>query len=586
VESGGETVRRPLVASLLAGVGFALFATRQLWLDGVASAGYALAPPSSVASALQAFAGGWNPAGLGSAEPLRPVLGAVSLVQVALLGKASLTLVVLLVASAVGGVIGVARLLGPFGIRPAARYAAGILFVGGPAVRVLAGTGVWHGIVAMAVLPWIIAVVLHRRRTPSAVVAAALLTALGAAFAPLLLVLPTLLILVWALAEPEGVRRNLGRVAAAAVLAVPALLPWVGTLDDVTFWFTDGADFFWAPSPWVVGLSVVGALALLGAAPRAISRLSGWGALLMAGGAILARSGGFGWGTDPGVAGMAAVGLGLAVLAGAGFEAGARAFEAQGATRYLRVVSALAAGLLLVGVATLAVPGRLGFPSSGLTETLVFTAEANPGRALLVGDEAAMPGGGRLLPGGIHYRVVSTPAPRLWEAWPSPERAGDTALADVLTSALSGSSFRLGEDLAAFGVGWIVTTGSQPVIDALDAQLDLFPLALPGTRAYQVEVPASRALDASGAEWVSTGSAYVGPVGGGTVRLAENADTRWGDSALSWRQDGWANQVTTGSSIIEFGPISRLRLAALAALIWTGLLVLAAAAIREREPRS
>ncbi|NNC93803.1 MAG: glycosyltransferase family 2 protein [Acidimicrobiia bacterium] len=586
VESGGETVRRPVVASLLAGAGFALFATRQLWLDGVANAGYALAPPESVSSALQAFAGGWNPAGLGSAEPLRPVLGAVSLLQVALLGRGSLTLVVLLVAAALGGVIGVARLLGPFGIRPAARYAAGILFVGGPAVRLMAGTGVWHGIVAMAVLPWIMSVVLHRRRTASAVVAAALLTAVAAAFAPLMLVLPTIVVLVWGLAEPEGARRNLGRAAAAAVLAVPALLPWVGTLDDVAYFFTAGADFFWAPSVWVVALAVIAAGGMLMAAPPGIVRLSGWGALLMAGGAMLARAGGFGWGTDPGMAGMAAVGLGLAIIAGTGFETGARAFEAQGTTRYLRVVSALASGLLLVGVATLAVPGRLGFPSSGLTETLAFTAEANPGRALLIGDEATMPGGGRLLPGGMHYRVVSTPAPRLWEAWPSPARAGNAALADALTSALSGSSFRLGEDLAAFGIGWIVTTGSQPVIKALDAQLDLFPLALPDTRAYEVEVPAPRAIDAGGTEWTSVGSAYIGPAGGGTVRLAENADTRWGDSALSWEQDGWANQVTTGSSVIEFGPVGRLRLAAIAALIWTGVLVLAAAAIREQEPGS
>jgi GT2 family glycosyltransferase len=586
VESGGETVRRPVVASLLVGVGYALFATRQLWLDGVASAGYALRPPSSVATALQAFAGGWNPAGLGSAEPLRPVHGAVSLVQVALLGRASLTLVVLLVAAAVVGVIGVARLLGPFGIRPAARYAAGILLIGGPAVRLMAGTGVWHGIVAMAVLPWILSVVLHRRRTASAVVAAALLTAAAAAFAPLMVLLPTALVLMWALAEPDGVRRNLGRVAAGAVLAVPALLPWVGALDDIEFLFTDGADFFWAPSLWVVGLSVTAAVTLLVAAPRGISRLSGWGALLVAGGAILARSGGFGWGTDPGIAGMAAVGLGMAVMAGSGFEVGARAFEAHGTTRYLRILSALASGLLLIGVTTLAVPGRLGFPSTGLTETLAFTAEANPGRALLIGDEAAMPGGGRLLPGGIHYRVVSTPNPRLWEAWPTPELAGDEALGDVLASALSGSSFRLGEDLAAFGIGWIVTTGSQPVINALDAQLDLFPLALPDTRAYEVEVAAPRAIDGSGTEWTSTGSAYVGPSSGGTVRLAENADTRWGDSALAWSRDGWANQVTTDSSVIEFGPIGQLRMAALAALIWAGLLILATAAIRGREPPS
>lgn len=93
VETSQETVRRPVVASLLAGAGFVVLATRQLWVDGVASVGYALAPAESVAAVLDAFGGGWNPAGLGSAEPLRPIIGAVSLVQVALLGNASLVLV-------------------------------------------------------------------------------------------------------------------------------------------------------------------------------------------------------------------------------------------------------------------------------------------------------------------------------------------------------------------------------------------------------------------------------------------------------------------------------------------------------------
>ncbi len=585
VESGGETVRRPVVASVLAGTGFALFATRQLWIDGVASAGYALAPPSSVAGALHAYSGGWNPAGLGSPEPLRPVLGAVSLVQVVLLGRASLTLTVLVVAAAVGGVIGVARLLGPFGIRPAGRYAAGVLFIGGPVVRVLAAGGVWHGIVAMAVLPWILSVILHRRRTFSAVVAAAILTAISAAFAPLMLLLPTAVALLWALVEPIDGRRAVVRAAGGAALAVPTLFPWLVAFDDIRFFFTSGSDFFWSPSVWVVGLSVTGAAAALLAAPKPINHLSGWGALTMAGGALLARSGGFGWGTDPGAAGLAAVGLGLAAVAGAGFEAGARAFEARGPQRFARLLGGVAAGLLVVGVVTIALPGRLGFPSEGLTETLSFTAEATPGRALLIGDESIMPGGGRLLPGGIHYRVVSTPAPRLWEAWPAPELRGDAALADALASALSGASSRLGEELATFGIGWIVTTGSQPLTSALDAQLDLVPLALPDTRAYQVEVPAPRAIDQTGTEWVSTGVAYVGPVGGGTVRLAENADTRWGDPA-SWEPDGWANRVTTELPIIEFGPIGQLRAAALVSLIWAGVLVLGAAAIREREPEA
>ncbi|MGI9647173.1 MAG: glycosyltransferase family 2 protein [Acidimicrobiia bacterium] len=580
VESGQETVRRPLVASLLAGVGFALFSTRQFWMDGVATVGYALTPSSSVGVALQSYAGGWNPADLGSPEPLRPVIGAVSLVQVALLGRASATMVVILVLASIAGVVGIARLLGPFGVRPVARYSAGVLFIGGASVRVLAGDGVWHGIVAMVVLPWILTVAFHRRRTASAVMTIGLLTAVGAAFLPLMVVMPVAAMAVWALVDSVDAPRFLGRLVAGAALAVPALLPWLGAIDDLGSHFTDGPDFFWAPSVWVVVLAAVAAGATLAAAPNPLSRLAGWGALLTAGGAVLARAGSFGWGTDPGTAGLSMVGLGMAVIAGASFEAGARSFEVGGARLYLRLAASLAASLLLLGTVTVALPGRLGFPSSGLAETLSFTVEGVPSRALLLGDEAGMPGGGHPLSDSLHYRVVSTPAPRLVEAWPTAPRIGDRALEEVLAGALSGASFRLGEELAGFGIGWIVVTGEGGPTDSLDDQLDLLPLALPGTRAYEVEVAAPRAVDTAGAEWVVTGAAYSGPPGSRTVRLAENADSRWGEQ---WEQAGWANRVTTDSGLIEFGPVGTLRRAAFFSLLWVGGLVLAAAAIRERE---
>ncbi|MBT8164105.1 MAG: hypothetical protein KJO97_01030 [Acidimicrobiia bacterium] len=583
VETSQETVRRPVVASLLAGIAFALFATRQLWFDGVASVGYALAPPESVAATLDAFAGGWNPAGLGGADPLRPVIGAAALVQVALLGKASLVLVVTMVVAAVGGVVGMARLLGPFGVRPAARYGAGILFIGGPAVRAFTGDGVWHGLVAMAVLPWILSVVLHRQRTAASIAAAALLTAIGSAFLPLLLIVPTVLVAVWMLIESDGGLVRVGRAAGAAVLAIPALLPWVATLDDVEFLFMTGPDFFWSPSVWVATVTAATAGFLMAAAPRPMAQLAGWGALMASGGAILARTGSFGWGTDPGAAGLAVVGVGMAVIVGAALETAARSFETAGPLRYLRILAGVGAGLLLIGTITIAIPGRLGLPSSGLADTLAFTNEAAPGRVLLVGSEGAMPGGGQALEGGTHIRLVSTPVPRLWEAWPTPEAEGDRALAEAVTAALSGEDFRLGESLAEFGVGWIVTTGEGAITSTLDAQLDLLPLALPDTRAYQVDVAAPRAIDSTGTEWRSTGVAYEGPAGERTVRIAENADTRWGDQ---WEKDGWANRVTVTTGVVEFSPIGRLKSAALGALIWVGLLVISVAAIRERGGRS
>ena len=391
VETSQETVRRPVVASLLAGVAFAVFATRQLWFDGVASAGYALSPTGSVAATLKPMpVDGTRP---GSAAPNRFVPSSAPCLSCrwpcwaeprspwwwSWSWRPS------------PESVGMARLLGPFGVRPAARYAAGILFIGGPAVRVFAGDGVWHGMVAMAVLPWILSVVLHRRRTSASIVAVALLTAIGAAFLPLLLVLPTTLVAVWTLIESDGGLLRVGRAAGGAALAVPALLPWVGTLDDFPFLFTAGPDFFWSPSVWVAVVTATTALLLLVAAPRPMAQLAGWGALVGSGGAILARSGSFGWGTDPGAAGLAAVGVGMGIVVGAGFETAARSFETTGPTRYLRVLAGVGAGLLLIGTITIALPGRLGLPATGLADTLAFTSEAAPGRVLLIGDEASCP---------------------------------------------------------------------------------------------------------------------------------------------------------------------------------------------------
>jgi hypothetical protein len=578
VETGGETVRRPMVAALISGVGFALFATRQLWLDGVASVGYALAPPSSAAAALQAYAGGWNPSGLGSPEPLRPAVGLASLVQVALVGHAGLVLPVIVSVCAVAGVVGVARLLGPFGVRAAARYAGGVFLIAGPAVRVFSGAGVWHGLVTLAVLPWALAVLLHRRKTRSAVAAGALLTAVGAAASPFFLVMPAATSGLWALVEPRMSRRNIGRSLAAAGLAVPALLPWLGAIDDVGFVLESGADFFWSPTIWIVAAVAVLGGVLMASAPAALYRLSAWGALLTASGALLARSGGLGWGTDPGTGGMVAAGLGMAILVGAGLEVGAQTFQTVGGGRYLRMASAATSVALLVGTVTVALPGRLGFPSDGLTDILSFTTEGGPSRALLIGAEDLMPGGGRELAESLRYRVVTTPEPSMLEAWPTAPRQGDRALETAVTAATSGSSFRLGQELAGFGIGWVVFLGDRDPPAALDAQLDLAPLALPEVRAFQVEAAGARAVDNEGTVWRASAGDFVGPARELTVRIADNADRRWGER---WASDGWANLVTTDDGVIEFGPIGGLRRAALVSLLWLGGLVLGAAALRE-----
>ena len=108
---------------------------------------------------------------------------------------------------------------------------------------------------------------------------------------------------------------------------------------------------------------------------------------------------------------------------------------------------------------------------------------------------------------------------------------------------------------------------------------DLLPLALPDTIAYQVELPAPRAVSDSGVVWLPSGVGFTGPADGGVVRLAENADPRW---ASTWEQDGWANRVTADSGTIAFGPIGSRRTAALVSLVWFGLLIVVVAGVRER----
>lgn len=566
VESGQETVRRPVVAALLGGVGFALFLSRQFWTDGVAAAGFALPLPESAAATLRAFAGGWNPSELGSPAPLRPIHGLMALVQAALFDHPGLALTVVLVAALVAGVMGVARLLGPFGVRPAARYAAGTLLVAGPGARVLAGEGTWHGLVAMSVLPWILVLCLHRRETLLAIVGAGLLTALTAAFLPLMLLVPVVVLGIWGLIAGGMSGLAAGRAVAAGLIAVPALLPWIGALNDVRFFLESGPDAFWSPSGWVMGLVIAAFVMVISAGQRLLAYLAGWGALMVVGGAVLARSGGFDWGTDPGATGLAVAGLGIAIVAGAALEQGALAFASLGWRRYFSVIGSIAAAALLLGTATMAIPGRAGFPADGIDDQIGFAAEDQPGRILLIGSEAEMPGGGRALSGGVAYRVVSTPLPRLWEAWPTPARAGDDALTDVLAATLDGSTFRLGGELEPFGVRWILATEAGPVSDMLDNQLDLFPLGLADVKAYEVEADSQRARDTAGTIWVWEGPDYLGPSGTRSVRLAENGDTRWGDR---WEADGWANLATTSSGRVRFGPIGSLQAAAWVALGWS-----------------
>ncbi|MFQ5947455.1 MAG: glycosyltransferase family 2 protein [Acidimicrobiia bacterium] len=202
VAVGQQSLRRPAFVTGLVAVGLALLATRGIWGGRLPAVGFSLPPPESAGDALRAYAGGWNPAGLGTPKPLRPAVGATALLQHVFLGKAGLTAAGLTVLAFIGGVFGTARLLRRWGIGSVAGYLAGLVLMGGPATRALAGDAHWTALLALGVLPWVLAAALlpwpdrwigRAGRAASL----ALLTGLAAAYLPLLLVVPVASLALW-----------------------------------------------------------------------------------------------------------------------------------------------------------------------------------------------------------------------------------------------------------------------------------------------------------------------------------------------------------------------------------------------------
>ncbi len=78
------------------------------------------------------------------------------------------------------------------------------------------------------------------------------------------------------------------------------------------------------------------------------------------------------------------------------------------------------------------------------------------------------------------------------------------------------------------------------------------------------EVEAVRAQAGDGTVWSWDSPDYRGPVRSqGSVRVAENADRRWGPGP--WRQAGWANEVSAAEGVASFEPHEPYRREAMAA---------------------
>ncbi len=576
----GRELRQPAFVVGGVALAFVLVATRTLW-NGFPASGYSLPLPSSGRALLSAYAGGWNPAGFGSVEPLPPFAGLAGLVQAIVFDNGAFATGLLIAGSSLAGVWGMTRLLRTWSIEAVPGLLAGLVLIAGPATRAIGADTGLGTLVALGALPWALRVPLTRwpktRRAQAGRLAAiAWVSAIVAASSPLLGVVAPAALLVLALITPRepGPWRAVAVSLIGSALAVPMLAPWITTADLRRY--VAAGDAYWEPGLILAAAAGVALVTTLVAAPKRLAQIGGWGGVLAAAGALLARTGDLGPGREVQLAGMAIAALGSAILVGVTFEVIRQVGLVTGWRRLVAGLGVIGAGAVTVSVVLVLLPGRAGLPADSFERVLGFTAAAagDPGssRVLMIGPGEELPGDVRTIR-GAPYRVVSAPEPALWEAWLPTRRAADDALEGVLNDLIAGESFRAGADLAPFGIRWVIFTGESPLTSVFDGQLDLVPLqGLPATT-YVSEAPNPvRAVATDGTPWRWTGTGYEGePDASARVFIADAANSRWGPE---WAQVEWGNELSAADGDIGFRAIGTRRSQAVSVLGFFAILVL------------
>lgn len=584
IEAVGDELRRPSFVVGALALAFVFLATRSIWSAGLPAVGFSLPFVESGPGAISAYAGGWNPAGLGSVEMLRPFTALAGLIQTILFDNRRLAEYVLTAGSWLLGIWGVVRLLRTWGVRAVAGTLAGIVYVAGPAAQAVAQETAVGVAIAIGLIPWSMRFALAPFPTSwvsrlGRIAALAVIAGISAMLAPLTLAVPVAALFVWALLNlTDGTAwRAFGVSLVGAVLAVPMLFPWLGVADLYRF-VTDG-EAYWAVPIVTATVVVIAAAATLVAAPKRLALVAGWGAIATAAGTLLARSAGFGAGREIETVSLAVVSLGIALIVGPSFEAITRVREVGGWRRIVAGVSVAAAVFLVAASTVTILGGRAGYPGDEYRAAFTFSA-ARPGdptasRILVLGAPGNLPGDDRLV-GGAAYRLVSAPMPESWETHLHTARVGDDALAKTLEAIIDGETKRAGELLAPFGVRWIVILAEDerdPFADAWKTifvgQLDLVPLGggLANATFESEAENAVRAISVGGSTWTRAGTGYEGtPEFGVGLEVRENANDRWGPG--DWQQIGWANGTTAAVGTVAFDPIEDRRAQAIAAAVW------------------
>jgi hypothetical protein len=566
VASIGSDLRQPAFVVGVVTVLTSLLAVRSLWSSGWPAVGYSMPLPESGATALGAYAGGWNPAGFGSVDQLPPLVGVAGVVQTVLFDSPALTAWSLSLVAIVAGIWGMIRLLRDWDVEVVAAWAAGIILVAGPATQAIGDRTAIGQLLGIGVLPWAIRVATTRwpwswTRRLGRIAAAGWVIGLLGLVSPPLFVVPVGLLALRALLRPNASAswKSLAIALVGTALAIPLLLPWI-TVVDLESYLTAGSEY-WTPT--VIPLGALGVALVAGLLTATGKRLDAviLGGVIAGGGAVAARGFDLGLGREAAVSGLVVVALGSALVAGAALDT-LRATDVHGWRRLLGGTGAIAAVVLVASTAIPLYGGRAALPNDEFTGPLRFTSaaegDADASRILLVGPADTLPGNSRSVQ-GANYRIVSAPVPTLWEASLSDPGPADVALEDLLVSLIEGQESRAGEALAEFGIRWVVVAGETPLEAVFAGQLDLVSLggARRPTFLVDSDLPV-RARTIGGEPWGRDGAGYRGDAASGErVFLAETANSRWGPGP--WAQSGWGNEVSAASGVVEFDPIDSRR---------------------------
>ncbi len=533
--------RRSRLAAYIVAAVILVFGTRELFAAPLPMIGQLL-PPSNWSSTWAHFLAGWQPAGVGTTAPATPAYGVLGLGGTVLLGAMGQLQKVLLLGCVPLGAWGMLRLLRPLA-SSRGRLAAGLAYLGLPLAYDALARGRLDGLVAYALVPWMLARLVRASRLAPVdgsperaapgrlgpgwgrlgaiawhpvvvdVVVLGALEALAMAFAPA--VAPVLLLsaigfVAGSFVVGEGLAslRVLAIAGATTVVAAVLCAPWViGTLaagHRAVGIFGLGSSAQIAPSwggivRFAVGpvgsspltwLLVAAALLplLIGRGPRLAWAARFWAVACL--GWLVALASARGWmgsfapsldvALVPAAVGVAAsVGLGIAA-----FDEDLHGFH-FGWRQTTTAFAVVAAVIGLIPVVAESFDGRWSLPGSGYAQTLAFvpsTAAEQGFRVLWLGDPAVMPVGGWSIEPGLADATSEGPSPDTTWQW-APAGPGPAAqLGQAVQLAESGSTSQLGRLLAPAGIRYIVVVENlAPTLggSAMAAAAPTPPLLLP-----------------------------------------------------------------------------------------------------------